>query len=111
LLWKADAIERYAGNLEALTQGERAAIRVRLANELEDHLDLGMQFSRKEKATATSAAGHAALRLAEQLVGRGFSQELEAAIAADRGSAAPAVLVRADTSSFRPEVRSSSKPI
>jgi (p)ppGpp synthase/HD superfamily hydrolase len=106
LLWKADAIERYADDLEALTQGERAAIRVRLANELEDHLDLGMQFSRKEKATAPSAAGHAVLRLAEQLVGRGFSQELEAAIVADRASAAPAVLVRADTSSFRPEARS-----
>ena len=103
LSWKPSAIEQLAGDLDSLNAGERVAVRVRLANELEDHLDLGMQYSRKTKATSSPRAGDPLLVLAERLVGPDFSDALAAAIAADAERTVPAVLVRADTKSFRSE--------
>jgi (p)ppGpp synthase/HD superfamily hydrolase len=102
LAWAREAIEGYVTSVDALGASQRTAIRVRLANELEDHLDLGMCFARKTKETASSDGRDARIVLAEALVGDRFAQELRATIADTAAAHVPDVLVRDATASFRP---------
>lgn len=105
LAWRGAAIEQWAGKRDSLTPGEWRAIRVRLANELEEYLDLGMQFSRKTKVTGPLPDHDPLLVLAERLVSCDFSLELAAAVAANVAGTVPAVLVRVDGRSFRPRLQ------
>lgn len=98
LEWGGEAIARWAASTDSLSKDERVAVRVRLANDLEDHLDLGMRYARKSKP---AAAGDQLLVLAERLVGADFAHELADAIAANAAATVPSALVRADESSFQ----------
>ncbi len=102
LTWSAAEVERMAVAGDSPTAGERSAVRVRLANELEDHLDLGMQFSQKTKVANSPRDDDPVLVLAERFVSREFKEELAAEIAANAVGAAPPALVRTEHSSFRP---------
>lgn len=104
LPWTAPAIAGYAAGSDALDGLERASIRVRLANELEDHLDLGVCHARKSKPEASVGNRDGRLVLAEVLVGSGFADELAAAIAENMDAHVPDALVRDAEASFRPGV-------
>jgi (p)ppGpp synthase/HD superfamily hydrolase len=94
--WGGDSTDEWTTTVDSASAHERVALRVRLANELEDHLDLGMSYARKTKTSDSSAL----VVLAEELVGPAFAQELADAVAANARAAVPDALVRADASSF-----------
>ncbi len=101
LAWTPPTIEDYASGVDALDESRKAAIRVRLANELEDHLDLGMRFARKTREPSSDGGRDARLVLAEALVGDGFANELRETIAESADAVVPDALVRDATASFR----------
>ena len=101
LAWNMSAAAAWAAKADALSPGERSAIRVRLANELEDHLDLGLLYARKTKVTEPLRAGDPLLALAERFVSSEFAHELETAIVANEKGSVPPSLVRQDVRSFR----------
>jgi (p)ppGpp synthase/HD superfamily hydrolase len=97
LTWNAATVAERVDRVESLTRAERSAVRVRLANELEDHLDLGVRYARKSKALDEDDG---VLLLAERLVGAAFAGELAAALAANASAVVPDVLIRDRESSF-----------
>jgi hypothetical protein len=101
LAWNIAAAAAWAAKEDPPSSGERSAVRVRLANELEDHLDLGLLYARKTKVTEPVRPGDPLLVLAERFVSRKFSHELEAAISANEEGSVASSLVREDVRSFR----------
>lgn len=101
LPWTRTSIDELGERADGIAGAERSSVRVRLANELEDHLDLGLRYAQKTKPAGSLDRGDARLVLARELVGDAFAQELEAAIAANVEAEVPEGLVRSVASSFR----------
>jgi hypothetical protein len=103
--WNVATIEQLAERLNErlneLSELERSVVRVRIANELEEHLDLGMAYCRKTKSESLPAA-HAALRhLAESLVSREAADELARVFSEHASAKVPDFLRRDAKRSFR----------
>jgi hypothetical protein len=101
LAWNTSAVVAWAAKEDAPSSGERSAVRVRLANELEDHLDLGLLYARKTKVSEPVRPGDPVFALAERFVSPAFAHELGAAVAANEKGSVASCLVRKDVRSFR----------
>jgi hypothetical protein len=99
--WSCDSITQLRGRLDGLSPTEVDLVFMRLANTLEDYLDLGMSYSRK--AQNANQADHY-LELTTQIADAlGFAQQaaaLESAFKEHRGEVVPPALRREDRSSF-----------
>jgi uronate dehydrogenase len=96
LRWDAETIPATLGKLEGLTAGERELLLIRLANELEDQLDLGLHYSAADRYHVLYA-GAAAKHAVEIARGLGFPRlagELASAFDATRTNRRPAALRR-----------------
>jgi len=99
--WGREAVVSLADRLDDLTAEDREVLLIRLANELEDHLDSGMLYSRKDKAKKLGRSGTvAAVRLAKEVGGADFGTELEMAYARSRNGGVPAVFQAVETVSY-----------
>ena len=69
LAWSDRTVLRLRGMLSALSADDRAVILMRLANELEDHLDLGIAYCRDAEQRRQQIRGwlHVCVDLAEEL--------------------------------------------
>ena len=77
LVWSPASIERLRDELQGLDTQEAAALRIRLANELEDHLDLGMLYASKGKYSGRLApCVNAVLEIAGEVAGSEFRDDL-----------------------------------
>jgi (p)ppGpp synthase/HD superfamily hydrolase len=78
LSWTSPAILEYAQNLEKRTPLEKETIIIRLANELEDNLDLGVLFcvNREARRNYMKNYGPALVGMAEQLGYHALGREL-----------------------------------
>lgn len=80
LPWNTISILQHENQIASLSNQERDILILKLANELEDNLDLGMAYGKKDH-TATYIASMDALRnISEKLVSSSFSNELVSAL-------------------------------
>jgi len=95
LPWNARAVLSLRRNLAALSPADRAVILMRLANELEDHLDLGIAFCRDADQRRQQIRGwlHVCVDLADELGDPDLANALRRAFDAALSTTVPACLV------------------
>ena len=94
LQWNRDTIMSLPARAATLTVTEQRVLLIRLANELEDHLDLGIQFcgNRAQRMARMDALGEDAVELARRLGYAALAEELSTAFADNRAAAVPLAL-------------------
>ncbi len=101
LRWNRSNIEDLCKRASSMEVAERDPILIRLANEFEDHLDLGMQYCDKTSSYASGARGAAILcELAESMGLTDLAKELASALLPAEELNIPAALVTQKKSSF-----------
>jgi (p)ppGpp synthase/HD superfamily hydrolase len=102
LRWQADTIPKIHERLEALDSRERDVLLVRLANELEDHLDLGALYcadaARRRDHVSTSL--HLCVDMAKRLGSPELATALAQAFTETLSADVPMALRRGDSGSF-----------
>jgi (p)ppGpp synthase/HD superfamily hydrolase len=103
LRWNRRTIPQIRGRLDAMTPVERDVLLVRLANELEDHLDLGILYlgdaaRRREFLRADLPA---AIEMAERLGAPALAARLAETFAETAGAQVDSALARAQDESYR----------
>jgi len=96
LAWSDQTIRRLSGNLDAIPAIERDVVVMRLANELEDHLDLGMLYCGEQKRTWSSGSERCRLMvdIARRLGFPKLADELQQAIEETAVAVIPSELLR-----------------
>lgn len=93
--WNATSIAELAGRGSTLDVSEADVVTMRLANLLEDHLDLGMAYSRKgAKAKQANLVHDQCTRIAEALGNHRLAAELDETFAEHRTTTLPLPLLR-----------------
>lgn len=81
--YNAEVIKHYIADAEKLPSNVKQLLLVRLANELEDHLDMAMEYSTAErKARRTQAYGVECIQLAEKLQLQSLADQLRSCMLA-----------------------------
>ncbi len=82
LSWSDETIRTVSGGLESLAAIDRDVVLIRLANELEEFLDLGLRYGGEQKRLRTSATGRcrSMVAMAQRLGYTGLADELTKAI-------------------------------
>ena len=101
LSWNAAEVRALHSRINQLSDEERAVVLVRLANELEDHLDLGMAYCGKSSSKSLLEAGDEMLELARRIGRPELASELAQAMDEQRSAGIPAALCRTDKASFQ----------
>lgn len=98
LKWHDQSIRSQVEALDGMTEVERHIVLIRLANELEEHLDLGMLYCGAQRLTGTSANHRCRLlvKLAEKLGFPTLARELTSAFAETASATLPPELRRSD---------------
>jgi len=102
LRWQADTIPKIHERLEALDSRERDVLLVRLANELEDHLDLGALYcaDAARRRDRVSASLHLCVDMAKRLGFPKLASALAQAFTETLSADVPMALRRGDSGSF-----------
>jgi hypothetical protein len=103
LTWRPSTIPEIRARLDAMTPTERDVLLVRLANELEDHLDLGILYlaDAERRRDFMQSDLPAAIEMAERLGFPALARDLAEALAeVARGRIAPGI-PRPHAASFR----------
>jgi (p)ppGpp synthase/HD superfamily hydrolase len=102
LRWHEGTIEGIRGRIDTMTPMERDILLIRLANELEDHLDLGVLYQgdadRRRRYMRTHLAS--CVDMAERLGATGLAAALTATFDEVETTEVPVSLQRAEESSF-----------
>ena len=103
LRWTPASIPAIRARLDAMTALERDVLLVRLANELEDHLDLGILYlgDARRRLRFMREDLPAAVEMARRLGHPGLAESLTAAFDQIERAALSPVLRRSDAESFR----------
>lgn len=103
LRWTPASIPAIRARLDAMTALERDVLLVRLANELEDHLDLGILYlgDARRRLRFMREDLPAAVEMARRLDHPGLAESLTAAFDQIERAAISPVLRRSDAESFR----------
>lgn len=103
LRWTPASIPAIRARLDAMTALERDVLLVRLANELEDHLDLGILYlgDARRRLRFMREDLPAAVEMARRLGHPGLAESLTAAFDQIERAAISPVLRRSDAESFR----------
>jgi (p)ppGpp synthase/HD superfamily hydrolase len=102
LRWQADTIPKIHERLEALDSRGRDVLLVRLANELEDHLDLGALYcaDAARRRDQASASLHLCVDMAKRLGYPELATALAQAFTENLAADVPMALRRGDSGSF-----------
>jgi (p)ppGpp synthase/HD superfamily hydrolase len=102
LAWNDRTVLRLRGMLSELSADDRAVILMRLANELEDHLDLGIGYCRDAEQRRQQIRGwlHVCVDLAEELRQPELARALRRAFEAALSATVPQCLVSSHTVSY-----------
>jgi hypothetical protein len=93
--WNPSSIDDLGGRAASLDAAESSVVTMRLANLLEDHLDLGMAYSGKgTKATQADDLHGRCCEIALAMGHHRLATELDLTFAEHRGAALPPPLVR-----------------
>ena len=101
LSWNAHMVRELHSRIDQLSDDEQAVVLVRLANELEDYLDLGMAYCGKTSSKSLLAAHDEMLELARRLGSAELASELAQAMDEQMSARIPAPLIRTDKASFQ----------
>ena len=103
LAWTTDTIAGLRARLDALSGAERAVTLMRLANDVDDHLDLGVLYcaDAERRLREMRARRVPCVAMAEALGGPELRDALAAAYADVERADLPAMLRRTDGSSYR----------
>jgi (p)ppGpp synthase/HD superfamily hydrolase len=103
LVWRRRTIPEIRARLDTMTPTERDVLLVRLANELEDHLDLGILYLAdvERRREFMHAALPAAVEMAERLGFPALAKSLTEALADIAGAQVATGLRRGDAESIR----------
>ncbi|MDP8961086.1 MAG: hypothetical protein M3N32_05660 [Actinomycetota bacterium] len=99
--WDARSILEIHAGIDSLSEAERTVVLVRLANLMEDYLDLGMAYSHKgEKDKQADSVLELSSQIAELLDHGDLASELRRVFAENRAAKIPPALIRGRRSSF-----------
>jgi hypothetical protein len=99
LPWDDQTIRRVAGDLDGMTAIEREVVLMRLANELEDFLDLGLHYCGDQKRLWTSGSrrGQLMVGIARDLGFHGLADEMQRTIEESAAAVVPPELLTHST--------------
>ncbi|HEX3033616.1 MAG TPA: hypothetical protein VHT73_00580 [Thermodesulfobacteriota bacterium] len=100
LRWNVENILAIREHIDALSTKEREVLLMRIANELEDHLDLGMLYCGKDKSAKLDASVSAIIEIAEKVGGADLANKLALVFSEANSEKIPAILRRSEISSF-----------
>jgi len=99
-LWKRASIDEYAKKLDQMSIGNQETLILCVVNELEENLDFGLAYSRKDHAKLNEESRGPLHLLAKELISDEFSREWDAAIYQENSSNVSERLKRSDRHFF-----------
>jgi (p)ppGpp synthase/HD superfamily hydrolase len=98
--WNVQSIEQTLKNVHGLDEAAQPIILMRLANDLEDHLDLGMLYCQKSESAPVDVEMSLAVEIAKVLGYASLGEELQQTVQAEAIATIPKTLQRTEKVSF-----------